>query len=359
MRTIYLIRHGAPDFPNGERFCLSRINLHLDAVGRMQGLLLKQWFAEKEVSGVFHSDLLRAQETAVFLSETTMAVEGLQEIGVGQWEGLTFQEIREKFPEIYQRRIKNPIVYRIPGGEAISTCRNRAMRALENLLKETEGDIAVVAHAGVNRILLCELLGRSLKYYLTISQPYGCVNVLQEENGRLSVKEIGIQPHPVLADEICEQLLDAANTPEQVKRHCRAVTEKATRMARNLMDSGIEIDVEKLRAAAMLHDIARTETNHAAVGAAWMKSLGYPEIADIISGHHDLDVEQEAEITETTVLYLADKLIQEDREVTLEQRFTASAKKINTHEAEEGHRRRYHQAQRVASRFDQQLRGAV
>ena len=359
MRTIYLIRHGEVDFPNGERFCLSRINLHLSPGGRMQGVLLKQWFAEKELSGVFHSGLHRTQETAAFLNEKTTVIEGLQEIGVGQWEGLSFKEIREQYPEIYERRIKNPVVYRIPGGEAISECRNRAMRALEDLLRETEGDIAVVAHAGVNRILLCDLLGRSLKYYLTIPQPYGSVNVLQEEKGRLTVKEIGIQPHPVLTDKICEQLLDAADTPEQVKRHCRAVAEKATRMARYFIDSGIEIDLEKLRTAALLHDIARTEKNHAAVGAAWMRSLGYLEIADIIADHHDLDVEKEVEITEATILYLTDKLIQEDREVSLEQRFASSAEKIYTREAKAAHQRRYHQAQRVAQQFDQRVRGEV
>ena len=90
-----------------------------------------------------------------------------------------------------------------------------------------------------------------------------------------------------------------------------------------------------------------------------MKALGYPEVANLIASHHDLDVEQEPEITEATVLYLADKLIQEDREVSLERRFAASAKRAVSHEAEEAHLRRYHQAQRVAQQIEQQLRGAV
>lgn len=359
MRTIYLIRHGEPDFPGGEHICLSRTNLQLSAVGRMQGVLLKHWFADKDVSGVFHSGLARAQETAEFLSASTTTVEGMQEIEVGQWEGLTFQKIREEYPELYERRIKNPTIYRIPGAEAISACRNRVLRALEDLLEETDGDIAVVAHAGVNRVILCELMDIPLKRYLTIPQPYGCVNVLREDHGHLTVRDMGVQPYHHLSDELCEQLLKAANTPEHVVRHCRAVAEKATRMANTLMQSGIDINLENLRAAALLHDIARTEKEHPAVGAAWMKALGYPEVANLIASHHDLDVEQEPEITEATVLYLADKLIQEDREVSLERRFAASAKRAVSHEAEEAHLRRYHQAQRVAQQIEQQLRGAV
>lgn len=345
MRKVYLIRHGEPEFPGGKRFCLSKTDLPLSPVGRMQGVLLRAWSADKDLSGVYHSTLTRARETASFLATATAAVPGLEELGMGRWEGLTFREIRERYPALYAARGQNPITNRVPGAEAAAVCRNRAYRALRDLLKSTDGDIAVVAHAGVARILLCDLLGRPLRYFLEIPQPCGCVNVLEEENGKLAVREIAVQPRPVLDDALCHALLTAAGTPERVQRHCEAVADKAVALAQHLNGS---LDLPKLRAAALLHDIARTEPDHAAVGASWLTALGYPELAELVAVHHDLKTEQETELTEASVLYLADKLIREDREVTLEQRFAASGEQAVSAEARQAHARRYRQAKRVA-----------
>ena len=90
-----------------------------------------------------------------------------------------------------------------------------------------------------------------------------------------------------------------------------------------------------------------------------MEDLGYPEIAAMISTHHDLSVKKKTEITEAAVLYLADKLIQEDREVSLEERFSNSEKKVRNLEAREAQMRRYHEALYVAQQIEERLRGAV
>lgn len=145
---------------------------------------------------------------------------------------------------------------------------------------------------------------------------------------------------PPLTPALCEALLDAAGTPEQVRHHCRAVAEKADALARQLPPGAVDRD--GLYAAALLHDIARTFPDHARVGAEWMEALGYPEIAGWIACHHDLPAPER--VSEAVVLYLADKLIQEDREVTLEERFTKSEEKCRSPEALEKHRARYAQA---------------
>lgn len=190
MRTIYLIRHGAPELPAGERICLSRTDVPLSAEGRRQGELLAAYFADISLAGVYSSDMLRAKETAACLSPRAATISGLQELGVGCWEGLTFREIREQYPELYARRGEDPAKYIMPGGERPADCQERAIHALRRILAETEGDIAVVAHAGVNRLILCRLLGMGLKDFLSIRQPYGCINILQEDGGKLEVKQV-------------------------------------------------------------------------------------------------------------------------------------------------------------------------
>ena len=82
-------------------------------------------------------------------------------------------------------------------------------------------------------------------------------------------------------------------------------------------------------------------------------------MAELIAAHHDLSPERETEISEATVLYLADKLVQEDREVTMERRFADSFGRISGVEGREAHARRYQQAQRVAQNVERQLRVGI
>lgn len=197
MRTVYLIRHGKPAFTGTERLCISSTDLPLSPEGKAQGERLKAYFAGISLQNVYSSDLIRAKETAAFLSPTVVSVPALREIGVGAWEGLTFCEIRRRFPEEYALRGEDPVRYGIPGGEAPEACCIRGLEALDHLLETTSGDIAVVAHAGINRLVLCKLLGRELREFLDIPQPYGCINILREEQGRLCVQAVGMCPDQI------------------------------------------------------------------------------------------------------------------------------------------------------------------
>jgi HD superfamily phosphohydrolase YqeK len=101
---------------------------------------------------------------------------------------------------------------------------------------------------------------------------------------------------------------------------------------------------EQLYAAALLHDIARTEPDHAAVGAAWLRTLGYPEEAELIARHHDPESDR---FDDAALLFLADKYIQGDQEVTIDERFAASRQRCMTVEAIQAHERRYQAAKRI------------
>lgn len=194
MRTIYLIRHGTPAVPNGERICLSRTDLPLSPAGHQQGQDLRAYFSSVPLSHIFSSPLTRTRETAAYLSPYVELHDDLLELGVGCWEGLTFRDIREQYPVLYELRGQDPAKHVMPGGEFPADCQSRALRALQTLLQETTGDIAVVAHAGVNRLILCDVLGLDTNLFLTIPQPYGCINILYETDGKLAAGRIGFLP---------------------------------------------------------------------------------------------------------------------------------------------------------------------
>ena len=194
MRTVYLIRHGTPAFPDGKRICLSRTDLPLCDLGHAQGAALRTYFSKLALSGVYCSTLTRARETAAYLSPQAVAVEGFEELGVGCWEGLTFREIRERYPELYALRGEDPVNHVMSGGEFPLDCQKRSVNALQTLLAQTTGDIAIVAHAGVNRLILCSILHQDAKQFLSIPQPYGCINILHVSHGELTADRIGFLP---------------------------------------------------------------------------------------------------------------------------------------------------------------------
>jgi putative nucleotidyltransferase with HDIG domain len=122
----------------------------------------------------------------------------------------------------------------------------------------------------------------------------------------------------------CEAMLDAARTPEPTRRHIRAVTELAVTIAERLVAAGVALDVDLVRAAAMLHDIDKGCEDHAAMGARRVAAAGYPEVADIVAGHMDMAFRPGDPISEGVVVVLADKLVSGDRAMSLEKRFAAT-----------------------------------
>ena len=109
--------------------------------------------------------------------------------------------------------------------------------------------------------------------------------------------------------------------PAAVLAHCRAVAMIARRLADTLDAAGVPVDGELTEAAAMLHDIARTQPDHARAGAKLLETHGFQRLAPLVADHMDLAVDGEASLDEAQLVFLADKLASGDRLVDLEERF--------------------------------------
>jgi putative nucleotidyltransferase with HDIG domain len=332
MRTLYLIRHGHPDIPLGERWCLGRTDLPLAPIGRMQAALLP-FCTELRDKPVYSSYLTRALETAYPLCPEPLIRDGLEEQDLGEWDGLPFSEIMVRWPELYAAREKNPDLWP-ESAENTESVRRRMHAAVLRCLEETEGDLVIVSHKSA----IASLTGQRPKLLHT------SISTLSWDGKKLTPLEIGRLPHPALTEEVCMALLHAAGTPEPVIAHCRAVAEKALRLADRAEEVGAAPDRQRLYAAALLHDIARTEPDHAAVGAAWLRTLGYTDVADIVARHHDWEGDV---LDDAALLFLADKYLQGDREVTLHERFALSRTRCLTPEALQAHGRRLEAAERI------------
>lgn len=119
-----------------------------------------------------------------------------------------------------------------------------------------------------------------------------------------------------------------AHTPEPVQAHCLAVAGVAETLGRALVAAGAHLDLPLLAAAARLHDIRRGEPNHAEAGAELLRRHGFPAVADLVLRHMDLESREGRPVNEAEILFLADKLVQGDRRVGLEDRFEAALAKF-------------------------------
>jgi molybdenum cofactor cytidylyltransferase len=141
----------------------------------------------------------------------------------------------------------------------------------------------------------------------------------------------------------CEAILDLHAVAEPIRRHGHAVAAVAAALAGHLDG----IDAPLVLAAGLLHDIVRDQPAHAEAGAALIAGLGYPALADIIGKHMDFDL-ADRQPDAAAVVFVADKLVREDRRVSLETRFQpAFARFAGQPEALAGARRRYQSALRV------------
>lgn len=120
----------------------------------------------------------------------------------------------------------------------------------------------------------------------------------------------------------CRALLAMRYRPEDpIVRHSAAVARLAVELGAALNAAGAAFDLELLEAAGLLHDLARREPEHARVGAEQLRTLGFTPVAELVAVHMDLPLSTAPGIEAAEVLFLADKLVQGERRVSLEERF--------------------------------------
>lgn len=115
----------------------------------------------------------------------------------------------------------------------------------------------------------------------------------------------------------CYAIWEKYQLPENIRRHCQKVKQTTSGLVDQLIDKGQTLNQPVLQAAALLHDLAKTEKNHALKGGEILKAMGYPQVGAIIAVHMDILVEADTAITESEILYLADKLVKNDQLIDL------------------------------------------
>lgn len=182
--TVFLLRHGQTVNTVDGQF---RYNGHLDV--DITTAALKQMhqraaeLSRFRVSAVYSSDLIRCRRGGEIIAAACncdlQESPQLREFKMGDWEGLSPTEAESRFPEQVKRKYRDFFNYRIPGSETVAEVASRVYPEFDRIVDTHQGEtIVIVAHGGVNLLLLVRALGLPREKIFLLGQDFGCVNQL-------------------------------------------------------------------------------------------------------------------------------------------------------------------------------------
>jgi alpha-ribazole phosphatase len=179
--VIYLLRHGVIDNPH--RGFVGQSDLALNRQGIAQARRWVKVLGGTVLERIVTSDLSRTLATARIVAEgrSVETIPALREINLGRWEGLTKEQIQINYPDLWQSRWQDPANCRPPDGESFQDLSTRVVPAFEIIARQAQGNILMVAHAGVIRVILCHLLDIPLAHVFRIGQDYGALNLIDPQ----------------------------------------------------------------------------------------------------------------------------------------------------------------------------------
>lgn len=185
---LLLIRHGETE-SNAGRLALGQADVPLNDRGVAQAAALAARLSGESpyghIDAIYSSPLQRAQATAAPLSAALgLAVEtlaGLIEMDIGELEGLSFPEVRERYPDFIHLWLSEALADAVmPGGESLAQVQERAWVAVESVRARHEGDtVACVTHNFVILTLLCRALEVPLARFRSLRHDLGAVSCLE------------------------------------------------------------------------------------------------------------------------------------------------------------------------------------
>lgn len=190
--SLVLVRHGRTAW-NLERRFLGRTDVPLDARGRTEALAVGRRLACLPVGRVVSSPLQRAADTArAIAAAQDLPVDEepqLVELAQGELEGLPGSALPDRFPDFLAQWLTDPATARVPGGETLAECQDRALQALLAIAAQAPDlrPVVVVSHQMVIVSVLCHVLGLPLRMHAQVNHKNAAFSLLRVRAGRLEL----------------------------------------------------------------------------------------------------------------------------------------------------------------------------
>lgn len=180
---IYLLRHG--ETANAGKVCFNgHYDVDLSDHGKTQFRQISDALKGIALAGVYSSDLRRTLDCARIIGDPhgidPVACPEMRELSFGLWEGMSVEEVQKKYPGQLEERLKKITTFVVEGGETFPQLEQRVLPKFSDIVqRHPEGNIVIVSHGGVNRVILGHLLGIPIDNIFRIHQDYAAVNIVQ------------------------------------------------------------------------------------------------------------------------------------------------------------------------------------
>ncbi len=187
---FFLVRHGETEWNKSGRF-QGHTDISLNERGLSQAKETAKAAAEWGLCAIYSSPLIRTAQVADEIAKvTSMPVSkqpGLKELGLGDLEGVTGEEMRDNWPEVFSVWRSNPEKVSMPNGESLFQLRERCWQAILDIEQKHSADdsVVVISHNFAIRSIVGELLGVPLEYFHRMSLDLASVCTFDsDERGR-------------------------------------------------------------------------------------------------------------------------------------------------------------------------------
>lgn len=187
MVKLILVRH-ALTVDNQESRLSGHIDSSISEEGKEQIDKITNYLKDFDIDKIYTTTSSRTKDTVKKLSELKsieiIEKESLKEISFGDFEGLTFKEIENRYPEEFQDMIKKGYEYKYPNGESLIDSYNRVCTELDNIISDCDNQtILICSHGGTIRNIITYLISNSYKYHWNFKIDNGSVTILEIQDG--------------------------------------------------------------------------------------------------------------------------------------------------------------------------------
>jgi alpha-ribazole phosphatase len=167
----------------------------LSPLGEAQLAALAARLSGVRFDAIYCSDLLRTRRSAEILAAPHRLIPvsepALREFAMGAWDGLTADEIRALDAAAFKTWMADVGRFQFPGGESLQDLEARVLPAFAAIVgRHPGGTVAVVAHGGSNRAILCRALGLGPERLLALGQDYAALSVLERFGSRWTLRTL-------------------------------------------------------------------------------------------------------------------------------------------------------------------------
>lgn len=187
MVKLILVRH-ALTVDNQKSRLSGHIDSSISEEGKEQIDKITNYLKDFDIDKIYTTTSSRTKDTVKKLSELKsieiIEKESLKEMSFGDFEGLTFDEIKDKYPKEFQDMIEKGYEYKYPNGESLIDSYNRVCIELDNIISNNDNrTILICSHGGTIRNIITYLISNSYKYHWNFKIDNGSVTILEVQDG--------------------------------------------------------------------------------------------------------------------------------------------------------------------------------